>query len=74
MQLERFVRTLALLLGLGLVGSMGGCGPGTQQASTASQEERVKSIIGGAHRKLEQERKASITSKGGGKKQRKGGL
>jgi hypothetical protein len=42
MQMTRFVRALGLMLGLGVGGSVVGCGSGSQQAALAEQEESGK--------------------------------
>ena len=39
MQLAQFVRTLGLLLVLGLVGSVVGCGPGAGEAPSTEERE-----------------------------------
>jgi hypothetical protein len=42
MQMARFVRAFGLLLGLGVVGAVVGCGSGPQQSALAEQQESGK--------------------------------
>jgi hypothetical protein len=55
--LERLVRTLGLLLLLGLAGFAGGCGPGTQGPADPEAEEIIRKEHAQAHRQLKADRK-----------------
>jgi hypothetical protein len=52
MQLARFVRTLGLLLVLGLAGFGGGCGPGTPTAADQQKAEEIGKDHRGRHEEL----------------------
>jgi hypothetical protein len=63
MQPTRFGRTLGLLLVLGVVGSVVGCGSSAPQSSPAQLEEAGKAISEG-QRKLHQQLKESAKTGG----------
>jgi hypothetical protein len=64
MQLARSVRTLGLLLLLGLAGSGGGCGLGSQAAVDQGRQEQIRESKKTAHRQRnEDSRKAGESAK-----------
>jgi hypothetical protein len=63
MQLARFIRALGLLMALGLVGSVVGCGAGAKKGTTAEDKAAGKAIIGAGFRKMRQQWKAEAAAK-----------
>jgi uncharacterized membrane protein len=58
MQVERFVRTLALFLVLGLAGYSGGCGSGSRSAADLTAAgEAIKKDRGALHKQLKADAK-----------------
>jgi hypothetical protein len=56
MQLARFVRMLGLLLMLGLAGSGGGCGLGSQAAVDEQRQEQIRESKKTVHRQEDSKR------------------
>jgi hypothetical protein len=55
MQLAPFVRTLGLLLVLGLASFGGGCGPGTSAPTSQEEATQIKETKKKAHRQVKED-------------------
>jgi len=72
MQISRFVRTLGLLLVLGLPGFGGGCGGGSAP-HTQEESKKLRASRKGLHKELKEERK-ELAKKFGEEKQKQGAM
>jgi hypothetical protein len=57
MRPARFVRTMGLLLALGLAAFGGGCGPGTADPLSREESEQIRESKKSAHQQLKAEAK-----------------
>jgi uncharacterized protein HemX len=72
MRVARFVRTLGVLLVLGLAGAGGGCGVGAQAPVDKEREDQIRESKKTAHRQLaEDAKRAQNEGKQQGAMQRK---
>jgi hypothetical protein len=57
MRLARIVRTLGLVLVLGLIGSGGGCGSGSQGPADQDRQAQIKASKKATHRQIQEDAK-----------------